>query len=396
MSILKPLEPSPSDLSTPWPTARHPARSMPFAELVSGLAEAKAQGLVSERRDGSGLSIHCYTKRCVYARAWTPVTTLARGLVLDPAAGRIVATPFPKFFNLGENGAAQAPDLPFHAYEKLDGSLIVIFHHDGAWRTMTKGAFDAPQAIWARGRLALADLSALTPSVTYLAEAVYPENRIVVRYPEAGLVMLAAYDAEGFELPHEAVAETAGRLGWHAAARQPFPSLAALIEHARALPAQEEGYVLRFADGTRLKAKGDAYRRIHALVSRCTPIALWEAMEAGDDLDRQRPEMPEELWADFDAIRAALEALMRAFLQRVADAAASVAHLSDRDLGPRLRELPKDVRDLVFAHRRQDGDLLRLGKSRRFCYVAIRPKANELPGYVPSYAMTRVLDEEGG
>lgn len=395
MSILRTPAALPTDVSTAWTPVRHPARAMPFAELAAGLADAKAQGLVSERRDASGLSIHCYTKRCVYGRAWTPITMLARGLVVDHVARRVVATPFPKFFNLGEHGAAEAPDLPFHAYEKLDGSLIVIFHHDGAWRTATKGAFENPQAIWARGRLAGADLSALHPGVTYLAEAVYPENRIVVHYREAGLIMLAAYDAEGFELPHEAVEETAGHLGWRAARRTPFPSLAALIEHARALPAQEEGYVLRFADGTRLKAKGDAYRRIHALVSNCTPLALWEAMKAGDDLERLRADMPEEFWDDFDGIRAALGAQLDAFKAKVAGAALTVAHLSDRELGPRLRALPKDVRDFVFPYRRGGGDLGRDARSRRALFEAVRPKGNELPGYVPSFAMARVLDEEG-
>ncbi|MGL1080507.1 RNA ligase, partial [Vibrio parahaemolyticus] len=86
-----------------------------------------------------------------YDSAWDPVTTAARGLILDLEDRRIVATPFPKFFNAGERGEP-IPDLPFIATEKLDGSLIIIFHHRGRWRTATKGAFASAQAQWAQAR----------------------------------------------------------------------------------------------------------------------------------------------------------------------------------------------------------------------------------------------------
>ena len=37
------------------------------------------------------------------------------------------------------------------------------------------------------------------PLVTYLAEAIYPSNRIVVQYAENGLFLLAAYREDGAE-----------------------------------------------------------------------------------------------------------------------------------------------------------------------------------------------------
>ncbi len=127
--------------------------------------------------------------------------------MLDEAARTEVATPFPKFFNVGEKRGT-VPDLPFEVYEKLDGSLIIAFYHAGRWRTATKGAFDSPQAVWAQGRLDATDLIALVPGTTYLFEAVYPENRIVVRYAEPALVLLAAYDADGRELTDDALSST--------------------------------------------------------------------------------------------------------------------------------------------------------------------------------------------
>jgi hypothetical protein len=43
-----------------------------------------------------------------------------------------------------------------------------------------------------------------------------------------------------------------------------------------------QGFVVRFADGLRLKLKGSEYRRIHALISRRTPLAMGEGLNASD------------------------------------------------------------------------------------------------------------------
>jgi RNA ligase len=47
------------------------------------------------------------------------------------------------------------------------------------------------------------------------------------------------------------------------------------------LPRDREGFVVRFASGLRIKLKGEQYCRIHKLISRCTPLALWDAMMPG-------------------------------------------------------------------------------------------------------------------
>jgi RNA ligase len=176
----------------------HPAHTMPFPQLLERLTAARDNRLVTERRGPDGLQLYVYTERCVYEGAWDDITMAARGLILDASAGRIVATPFPKFFNAGERGQP-IPDLPFQALEKLDGSLIIIFHHGGRWRAATKGAFDSWQAQWAHEFMQAADLTLLQPGTTYLAEGVHPQNRIVVTYAEPALVLLGGYDRTGTE-----------------------------------------------------------------------------------------------------------------------------------------------------------------------------------------------------
>ncbi len=368
----------------------HPARTMPYAELAAGLAEAKARKLVTDHVSWDGLVLYTYSKSCVYDRAWDRFTLMARGLILDERRQRVVATPFVKFFNCGE-GDQTIPDLPFETFEKVDGSLIIIFHHDGEWRTATKGSFGSDQARWAAARLAETDLSALVPGTTYLAEAVYPENRIVVHYDNEELVLLAAYDEVGEELNFWDVYALADKLGWRAAFRHDYESVSDLIATVGNLPASQEGFVVRFSNGLRLKIKGDEYLRIHRLVSRVTPLAMWEAMAAGDDLSDLRRQLPEEFWGDFDAITTVLDHQVRSVVAATKIEADRVASWSDKEVGLHLDQFPSAIRRFVFPYRKY-GDLLR-GRARTALFQSIRPTGNLLSGYVPSHAVNRVQAE---
>lgn len=366
----------------------HPARDMPFPALWDGLKKAAEQKLVFEQTlNGEGLSLFCYTKNAVFEKKWDAITLLSRGLIVDPREERVVATPFSKFFNVGETGET-IPDLAFETFEKVDGSLIIVYWHDGYWRTATKGSFSSDQARWAAQHIAAYDLRCLDKGTTYLAEAVYPENRIVVHYTEAGLVLLAAYDGAGYEVPFDEIKCVGDRLGWHVANRHAYSSVSDLIAKAKLLPPSEEGFVLRFENGLRLKVKGDEYKRIHALISRCTPLAMWEAMAAGDDLNTLRRDLPEEFWGDFDAITGILNTQVQCLVQRASDAVETVAGLSDKEVGLRLGSFPEDVRRFIFPLRKF-GSLLE-SRTREALFRSIRPTGNKLEGYVPSYAMNRV------
>ncbi len=366
---------------------------MPFDALAAGLKAAREQRLVYERAGPDDLVLYVYSEHCVFEGAWDPVTTAARGLILDPGARRIVATPFPKFFNAGERGEP-IPDLPFEVFEKLDGSLIILFHHRGRWRTTTKGAFDSAQAKWAQARVDRLDLSQLTPGVTYLAEATYPENRIVVQHDAEALRFLGAYDDRGVELAWDAVVATATRLGLGTPARTRHASVAELLILAKSLPQNDEGFVVRFENGVRLKIKGAEYKRIHALISGLTPLNMWEAMANSMDMQQIRRDLPEEFWGDFDRICALIQARVDGIVSQVEAAAEALGSLSDKDVGLRLGTLRREVKPLIFDYRKSGGKLLE-GRSREKVFRLVRPTANVLPGYVPSHAINRVADDSG-
>ncbi len=384
--------------------SRHPARCLSYDELEAGLHAARLAGNVYRSESDDGLHLYCYTKQCVYARAWCVFTETARGVVLDPAARRVVATPFPKFFNAGEadrpGRPAGYPKTSFTVYEKVDGSLIALWHDGRSWRASTKGSFHSPQAKWAQSQLTDRDVRSLTPGTTYLLEAISPVSRIVVRYPQDELVLLAAYKADGYELSDaelDAVAEACGR---RVAVRHTFTEdVPGIMAFAKSLPASQEGFVLRFGGipdgpgGLRLKVKGDEYRRLHRLISEVTPLGIWNVLASGDDIDAARAKLPEDFAGDFDRIRRILEGRLAGVLREAADAAQATRNLSDKEVGLRLAGMTPTARRLVFPYRKNNGDVLG-SDARRLVFRMIRPDGNRLDGYTPSAAIHLFGDDE--
>lgn len=114
----------------------HPARRLPFDDILTGMAIARGKGLVSRKDDPeTGRAIFCYTQRCVFERAWDDFTLMARGLILHPGERRVVATPFPKFFNFGErDGTTRLVSLKFLRSWMVPWRLFIIMAADGALR----------------------------------------------------------------------------------------------------------------------------------------------------------------------------------------------------------------------------------------------------------------------
>lgn len=248
-------------------------------------------GLVTRKQHPTlPLSIYTYTRTAQYSRAWTTATIRSRGLIVDDLTHEIVAWPFPKFFNVGEHdhGDDYAPPLPegepFEVYDKVDGSLGIVFHYNGRWHAASKGSFTSEQAMWAQAHISTSDTSLLMLGVTYLAEIIYPENRIVVDYGDRrDMVLLGAYNADGKELRLGFAADGWEPIGtvvrtWPAL---PLPELLKLAE-ANTRPdgtptsgISTEGYVVRYANGLRAKAKLAEYVRLHKVLTGITERDIW-------------------------------------------------------------------------------------------------------------------------
>jgi RNA ligase len=72
------------------------------------------------------LYIYNYTQKAQYERLWNDWTLACRGLIMDRDYN-IIARPFKKFFNLGEFENQDIPNESFEVYEKMDGSLGILY-----------------------------------------------------------------------------------------------------------------------------------------------------------------------------------------------------------------------------------------------------------------------------
>ena len=253
---------------------------------LTELPQMIMDGFISVREHPTApLRIYNYTAKAQYEHAWNAATLTCRGLIADQQ-GAVVARPFHKFFNLEQ--VEQLPNEPFEVYEKLDGSLGILYWIDDEPYIATRGSFDSTQARVATQLLRTYDLSNLDRRYTYLFEIIYPENRIVVDYGERReLVLLAIIDTmTGDEHPvHD--------IGFPIATKHDnisdVPSLQALDWDNR------EGVVVRFASGLRVKVKCAEYVRLHRLLTGVTEkMILEEYLMTGADMTALLERVPDE------------------------------------------------------------------------------------------------------
>lgn len=271
-------------------------------DLAAIQAEVDAGYVNVARHPTAPISIYNYSQRAQFEGHWNHVTLQCRGLILDDD-GRVVARPFPKFFNF-EQVAGQIPNEPFDVMEKLDGSLGISYWLDGQICLATRGSFTSEQAI--RGTEMLRAMVpgtgphavVLDPQFTFLFEIIYPENKIVVDYGGASrLVLLAAIHREtGEEFP-----DLARVLPFE----QPrfFPGVRR-VDHLLGIDKpNEEGFVVRFRSGVRVKVKMADYCRLHKLLTGVSPKSIWEHLKAGRPFEEIVERSPDEFHAWAGGVR---------------------------------------------------------------------------------------------
>jgi RNA ligase len=240
------------------------------------------------------LSIYNYSRECQYSGKWDYITLNCRGLVLDDE-GNVIAKPFPKFFNYEELKPEDIPNENFVVYEKMDGSLGILFNYEGEWILATRGSFQSEQAIKAKQILDTKyNVSSLRKTRTYLFEVIYPENRIVVDYGnDEKLVLLAVIDTEsGEEIPNSSLFFMEED-GWDIVTiyktwGEDWETL------KREISKDNEGYVIRFSGGMRMKIKGTEYVRLHKILTNFSTKDIWELLKNNEQLEPFLERVPDE------------------------------------------------------------------------------------------------------
>lgn len=248
-----------------------------------------------QKHPRADLYIYNYTEKVQYERIWNELTLMCRGLILD-AAGNIIARPLPKFFNLGEAADEQLPDLPFEVYEKMDGSLGILYWNGDNPCIATRGSFTSKQALVATKILhdrLQGNSQILDRSKTYVFEIIYPENRIIVDYgTEKELYLLAVVNTEtGVE---------ASDLTDYALL--PFPLVRSYdgINDIHALKklglTNKEGFVVRFTNGYRVKVKFEEYLRLHRIITEISNLEIWDHLRNKKGLEHLLEKVPDEFY----------------------------------------------------------------------------------------------------
>lgn len=242
------------------------------------------------------LTIWNYSPKVQYDRLWDDITIQCRGLVTN-SKGKIVARPFKKFFNYEEHSPEDIPNEDFVVYEKLDGSLGILFNYENEWILATRGSFTSPQSI--KGKEILdkkCDVTPLRKDNTLLLEIIYPENRIVVNYgDEEKLVLLGGFHTEtGDEITDSALL-TMNSLGFEIVTTyKTWGEGYDLLKEE--ISKDKEGYVIRFKNGFRMKIKGEEYKRLHKIITNVSNRDIWEYLKEGKPFDELLDKVPDEFY----------------------------------------------------------------------------------------------------
>lgn len=228
--------------------------------------------------------------------------------VSDGAFEKLSCLPPEKFFNYEEGGVDHESGVLGDKMDKMDGSLISSYVHDGVLYLKSKGSLFSEQAIAAMKFLGKDENEGFKRDLEKLAELGYtanleytsPDNRIVIPYQEEALTLLSARSMnDGSTLYASKLAkvlndsghvESVKRLVRFSDMRGSGKSHKDFVEETRA-EQQGEGYVveIEMPDGISylVKVKNLKYVALHQTKDSVnSPKRLFEAVlnEGSDDL----------------------------------------------------------------------------------------------------------------
>jgi RNA ligase len=249
---------------------------------------------VQEHPSGD-LRIYNYSPKAQYDRIWNEWTITCRGLILDRNY-QIVARPFPKFFNVEEH---QQEDIPlgnfeggFEVYEKLDGSLGILYPFDNQFFIATRGSFSSKQSQKATQILYQKYAHTLThiqQGKTYLFGIIYPENKIAIDYgAKEDLILLAVIDNQTGK------DEVLPQIGFPLVKR--YDGITDIHRLKNLQEDNKEGFVIKFASGFRVKVKFEEYVRLHRILTQVSSTNIWEFLANKQSLDQVLECVPDEFY----------------------------------------------------------------------------------------------------
>ena len=157
---------------------------------------------------------------------------------------------------------------------------------------------NSEQAIWAKQWIKdHCDLTSFQKGYTYLFEIIYQNNTVIVNYTFEGLVLLAITDESGLELPYQDVVNCARNMGFFMVTPRitgPYsevrwycggiddntqestpPNHPVLISGALPVSKRQEGWVVKFNDGSRQKIVYSWRKKALKITRLVHPQIVW-------------------------------------------------------------------------------------------------------------------------
>lgn len=268
---------------------------------------------VSTMQEGSFLILK-YRPEVNFFDLWNEFYMETRGLVIDIDKMELVSCPYRKFFNLNEKPITQInviTELINKAYNvtiknKEDGSMISCSRYNGNLVVSTSGALNSSQALWAKAFIEKhypTLMESLPEHLTFIFEAIYPENHIVVDYGlREDLILTNIRNKKTGRLLEEAEIEHYAMLFNLPTPQKETTGLLELIKAAKnrdLYPAEsKEGWVfiIRTKDEERLfKLKCDDYCEVHKILSfAISPKIVFQKIKT-DTLDDFLAKIPDNI-----------------------------------------------------------------------------------------------------
>ncbi len=250
-----------------------------------------------------------------------------RGIILDSSQDwQIVSYPYDKFFNYGEIHAAAIDWSHAKVYEKLDGSLIVLYFYKGEWRVQSSGTPDASGEVNGFGFnfaelfwKVWQELGYQLPEETdqcFIFELMTPYNRIVVQLKNNQIVLHGVRNTKTLLETDPSI--WANKYGWELVASYPLTSWKEVIEAAQHLdPMDSEGYIICDANFNRVKVKSPQYVAISHLRAGFSTRRLIEIVltNEGEEFLAYFPEWSELYQQVKDKYQSLVEEIEEAYRQ---------------------------------------------------------------------------------
>ena len=304
-----------------------------------------------------------------------------RGLIIDKNLTP-VCIPFFKFGNYGEPYADKIDWDSAQVEEKIDGSLIKVWHYGGTWIVSTNGTIFADKALIGSEdeikvdtsygsfgelfedacKFAGLRLQNLNPRYTYMFELVSPFNRVVVPYESIDLYHIGTRD-------NVTLLEMDVDLGVKKPKTFQCNNLSDLIEMAQKLRYCEEGYVVKDSDYRRIKVKSPAYVAVSHLISGMNEKRLLELIRTNET---------GEFLAYFPEYMADVESMQR----KISDLLYYLDSVINEKINP-----------VEYSSRKEYADMATKTKYPAFCFQFLDGKVDSPEEWVWSMPNDKVLEQ---